>query len=135
MEDFDDFYGSRFLSASDVKAPVNATIERIDFEQFTRPGEPTRTKAVVYFKGGKKGMVINKTNANTLAEAFGKKFAGWVEKRVTVKAEPTTFAGKLTRGLRLYPFNGEAIAAPAAPPPPKAPPTNSGAEFNDEIPW
>jgi hypothetical protein len=125
-DDFDDLYGSRFLSATDVKAPVTATIERIDHESFARPGEPTRVKAVAYFKGGKKGMVINKTNANTLALAFGKKFADWPGKRVTVKAEPTNFGGKPTQGLRLYPVNGAEKIAP--PPPPKS-------DMDDEIPW
>ena len=73
MTDFDDLYGGRFLSSQDVKAPTNVTSERIEQEAFTRPGEPTRTKAVIYFRGGKKGMVINKTNANVLAAAYGKK--------------------------------------------------------------
>jgi hypothetical protein len=126
-DSFDDLYGSRFLSASDVKAPVTATIERIDHESFARPGEPTRVKAVAYFKGGKKGMVINKTNANTLALAFGKKFADWPGKRVTAKAEPTNFGGKPTQGLRLYPVNGAEKIAPPPPPPP--------GDMNDEIPW
>ena len=42
MTEFDDIYGSRFLAATDVKAPVSATIERVSYEPFTRPGEPTR---------------------------------------------------------------------------------------------
>src|SRR5262245_17110877 len=128
-DDFDDIYGSKFLSAADVKTPVVARIERIDHEKFARPGEPTRIKAVAYFKGGKKGMVINKTNANNLAAAFGKKFADWVDKRVTVKAEPTNFGGKPTLGLRLYPVNGDG-AVKVAPPPP--PPKD---DMDDEIPW
>ena len=123
MSDFDDLYGTRFLSAAEVKKPVTAIIERIDEESFARPGEATRTKKVLYVHGGKKGIVLNKTNANSLASAFGKTFPAWVGQRVTIKAEPTTFAGKTTMGLRLYPAN--AAAAPVAPTPSKPTPSGS----------
>jgi hypothetical protein len=123
--EFDDIYGSRFLAATDLKGAVTATIERIEYEQFTRPNQPTRTKAVAYFRNGKKGMVINKTNAATMASAFGKKFPDWVGKRVTIKPETTTFAGKPTQGLRLYPAANGQIAAP---PPPQD-------DMDDKIPW
>ena len=131
MSDFDDLYGGRFLSSQDVKAPTSVTSERIEQEAFTRPGEPTRTKAVLYFKGGKKGMVINKTNANVLAAAFGKNLSDWVNKRMTIKSEPTIFGGKPTQGLRLYPAVNTAL-----PPPPKPEPKPPLAEeVGDEIPW
>jgi hypothetical protein len=126
MSDFDDLYGTRFLSAAEVKKPVTAIIERIEEETFARPGEATRTKKVLYVRGGRKGIVVNKVNANNLASAFGKSFPAWVGQRVTIKAEPTTFAGKITAGLRLYPENGPTE-------PPKPPPSAEG--LNDEIPW
>ena len=129
MTDFDDLYGGRFLTAQDVKAPTEAIIERVEQEAFTRPGEPTRTKAVLYFKGGKKGLVINKTNANAMATAFGKNFSDWVGKRVTIKPEPTNFGGKPTQGLRLYPVNT------AVPPPQPEPKPSLAEETGDEIPW
>jgi hypothetical protein len=34
MNSYDDLYGSRFLAATDLKAPVNAVIERIEQENF-----------------------------------------------------------------------------------------------------
>jgi hypothetical protein len=57
-------------------------------------------------------MVVNKTNASNLAEAFGKDFANWPNKPVLVKSEPTTFGGKPMRGLRVYPddMEGDGIA-------------------------
>ena len=133
--DYDDIYGSRFLAATDLKGVTNVTVDRIEYEQFTRPGEPTRTKAVAYFKGGKKGMVINKTNAANMAAAFGKPFSGWVGKRVTLRVEQTMFAGKPTRGLRIYPANGGSAVPPpkAEEPPLSQPPLRE--EMDDEIPW
>jgi hypothetical protein len=132
MHTYDDLYGGRFLSATDIDKPIVATIERIDFEAFEKPGQPTRTKAVVYVKGGKKGVVINKTNASALAAAFGKAITGWVGKRVTIKAEPTQFAGKPTVGLRLYPANGTGRITSGPIVPPEPPPRD---DMDDEIPW
>jgi len=64
-------------------------------------------------------------------------FAGWVGKRVTLRVEQTMFAGKPTRGLRIYPANGGDTAPPPVaapePPPPERPPLRD--EMNDEIPW
>jgi hypothetical protein len=134
MSDFDALYGSRFLQATDLSAPVTAVIERVETEQFTRPGEPTRSKAVLFFKGGKKGMVVNKTNASALASAFGKPFTGWVGKRVTIKAEPTTFGGKVTKGLRTYPAierNDRITSGPIRPPEPPS----AADDMNDSIPF
>jgi hypothetical protein len=42
--------------------------------------------------------VINKTNANNLADAFGKNFAKWPGKPITVRSEPTMFGGKAVQG-------------------------------------
>jgi hypothetical protein len=53
-----------------------------------------------------KGVVCNKMNAITLGDAFGRDFAGWVGKNITITPENTTFGGKLVRALRLYPANG-----------------------------
>jgi hypothetical protein len=129
-EDFDDLYGSQYLSATDLKKPFNATIEEIEQQDFARQGERERMKKVLRLKGVHKGIVLNKTNAVTLAEEFGKDFDDWIGKRITVKAEPTTFAGKRTMGLRLYPANGEAAPALKAPKP-KPKPSD---DLNDELP-
>jgi hypothetical protein len=106
MASYDDIYGSRFLTADELKKPVTVTIERVETETFNRPGESPRTKAVAYFKGHTKGMVINKTNAGVLADSFGKGFSDWVGQSVTIKPESTTFAGKATKGLRIYANSG-----------------------------
>jgi hypothetical protein len=109
-EDFDDIYGSQYLAASDVKKPFTSTIEEVDKLDFARQGERQKIKAVLHLKGVRKPIVCNKTNALNLSEEYGKggeNFIDWVGKRVTVKAEPTTFGGKRVMGLRLYPAKAE----------------------------
>jgi hypothetical protein len=126
MSDYDELYGGRFMATADVKAPRTATIDRIDQETFNGASRP---KAVIYLIGAPKGIVLNKTNATTLARAFGKNFQHWIGKPVTVKAEPTQYQGKPTVGLRLYPAATPAAKSPAPPAP------EESEEFNDEIPW
>jgi hypothetical protein len=132
MNSYDDLYGSRFLAATDLKAPVNAVIERIEEETFARDGGPARRKAILYFKNKTKGVVCNKTNAITLSSAFGKNFSAWVGKNITIKPENTTFSGKVVKALRLYPAAQGNIALAQPSEPPETAPSD---EMSDEIPW
>lgn len=133
--DYDDLYGSRFLGSSDLTGPVTATITKVEREAFVRPGEPTRTKAVIYVRNGKKGVVCNKTNAKTLTASFGKSFTGWVGKRIVIRSEPTNFGGKPTTGIRLYPApNGDDKIESGPVIPPEPPPADHD-DMDDEIPF
>jgi hypothetical protein len=103
--DFNNMYGTRFLSADDVKKPTRTTIAAVDREIFDRPDGRSEAKATLTFKDFTKPMVTNKTNASSLANRFGKNFADWVGKPVLVRPEMTSFGGKPVRGLRLYPID------------------------------
>jgi hypothetical protein len=103
-DDFDDMYGSQYLSATDVKKPVTTVIEQVEQDDFARQGERKKVKAILHLRGFKKPMILNKTNALALATAFGKNmFEDWPGKKIMVKSEPTSFGGKPTMGLRTYP--------------------------------
>jgi hypothetical protein len=102
-EDFDDLYGSQFLAATDLKKPFTATIEAVTKQDFARQGERQKMKVVLHLKGVRKPIVVNKTNALSLSEEFGKDFDEWIDKRINVKAERTSYGGKPVMGLRLYP--------------------------------
>jgi hypothetical protein len=124
-EDFDDLYGSQYLAA-----PFTSVVEEVDKQDFARQGERQKMKVVLHLKGVRKPIVVNKTNALNLSEQYGKDFDEWVGKRVTVKAEPTTFAGKRVMGLRLYPVADE--DTPALKAPKKGKPSSD--VLNDELP-
>src|SRR5262249_42740114 len=131
-EEFDDLYGSNYLAATDLKKPITTVIEQVEQEDFARTGEKKKIKAVLHLRGVKKPVIVNKTNALTLATAFGKEdfINEWVGQRVVIKAEPTTFAGKPTKGIRLYPANGEDAPALKSPKSKKTPSTE---DLNDDI--
>jgi hypothetical protein len=103
--DFDNMYGTRFLSGSDVKKPTRTTITAVDKEIFDRPDGRSEAKATLTFKDFTKAVVCNKTNAANLADSFGKDFTKWVGRTVLVKSEMTSFGGRPVRGLRIYPVD------------------------------
>ena len=72
-------------------------------EIFDRPDGRSEAKVLLHFKAFRKPLPCNKTNALNLASAYGKNPADWVGKPVLVKTEPTSFGGKPTKGVRVYP--------------------------------
>jgi hypothetical protein len=132
----DDFYSSRFVSAADLKAAETVVIEKVENEDFSKPGEPSKPKPVLYFKGKSKGLVLNKTNSSALADTLGKDMSKWIGIRIQLRPERTTYGGKPTPCIRTYhvegEVNGRPVAAPAAArkPEPEAAPI-----VDDDIPW
>jgi hypothetical protein len=112
--DFENMYGTSYLSAADVKKPTPTEIVEVGREVFDRPNGASEAKATLTLRAFRKPLVCNKTNALVLAEAFGKVMANWPGKPVLVKAEQTSFQGKPVRGVRVYPrdvgdMRGDAI--------------------------
>ena len=60
------------------------------------------TKLAVTFEEIGKFLVLNKTNLNTLIDAFGADTAGWVGKKVRLVKEPTQFGRKEVLGVRIH---------------------------------
>jgi hypothetical protein len=60
----DDAFPSRYLRSPDVEGKrFTATLRQVDYEKMSDGKE----KPVAYFKGMKKGVVLNKTKASFLA--------------------------------------------------------------------
>ena len=102
---FDDMYGSNWLSPDDIKKPFRTVIESWERQTFPGPGGGEKDKMVLTLKDVKKPAVLNKTNALNLAGAFGKLPDQWIGKLVLVKVEMTSYAGKPTKGIRMYPVD------------------------------
>ncbi len=88
-------------------------------------GNDKEQKPVLYFNKAQKGLVLNKTNARVIADAYGDDTANWEGKAVEVYPTQVEFKGKLVDGIRLR------VAAEAKPQPTAAPMAD---EFGDEIP-
>ena len=88
-------FPSKFISSADLKdRDVTIKIARIEFEDLQLAGKRQKERRVVVTMttaNGKtlgKRWVMNKTNAGTVSEMYGKKMGAWIGKPVTLY--PTT---------------------------------------------
>jgi hypothetical protein len=109
-------FPAKYLKAADVKAkPIVTVISHLAQEKVGK-GSDAEEKHVLYFED-QKPLVLNRTNWDTLEEAFGDS-DDWPSNKVRVKCARTQFQGKPTDGIRLDPI----VPKPAAKD-----------ELNDEI--
>jgi hypothetical protein len=107
---FDDIYGSKYLSVADLKdGEPRFKVGKVTIEELREKNGTTKRKYVIWFEGVEKGLVINKTNAKKLADAYGKQSAKWIGQLVLLYSEDTTFG----KGVRVRPLRKPAtLAAP-----------------------
>jgi hypothetical protein len=136
--DLDACYGGKYLGAVDVgDRKIKSRISKVRKETMQQQGgKPERPKFVVYFTNLDKGVVLNTTNKNTLVEKLGKNPADWINAEVGLYTEPTQYAGKPTRGLRLRVLSVPKATTKSAPiaKPIAKPASNPAAEADSEDP-
>lgn len=92
-------FPSDYIKSSDLSGrEVRVVIKKVKIEEVGRDKEE---RPVIYFEGKEKGMVLNKTNANTIATAFGDDTDDWTGGEVILYAAMTEYQGKPTEGLRV----------------------------------
>jgi len=119
-EDFDSLYGSKYLSVADLKdTEPRLRIGKVEEAELREKNGTTKRKYVIWFEGTEPGLVINKTNAKKLADAYGKDTSKWIGQIVQLYPEDTTFG----KGIRVRP-----LRKPATPAEPDR-------DLNDAIPF
>lgn len=122
-------FPGNYLKAQDLgNSRVTVTIDRVEMEDIG--GDH---KAVLYFVGKEKGLVLNKTNSNTITElANSDETDDWAGLRVILFKTKTEYQGKRVDCVRI----DEAPARPAPQPPkPIAPPPVSDEITDDDVPF
>ena len=105
-------FSGNYLSAADLDQAVIVTIEVVVFELV---GAEKEELPVVHFIGAEKGMCLNKTNANTIAEFLGDEADTWAGKQIEIFPTTTDFGGKVVPCLRVRQPVAPAQAAAVAP--------------------
>lgn len=109
---FDDIYGSKYFSVADLKdGEPRFKVGKVEVAELREKNGTTKRKYVVLFEGVEKGLVVNKTNAKKLADAYGKQSTNWIGQIVQLYSEDTSFG----KGVRVRPLRKP--AAPAKPDP------------------
>lgn len=89
-------FPSKYLKASDLQnRDVKVVMSHVEREKM---GDDL--KLVLYFQGKEKGVVLNKTNSNTIADAYGDDTDDWQGQEIVLFSIMTDFQGKVTPGIR-----------------------------------
>lgn len=118
---------STSLKADDLqgKKPI-LTIDRVEVEKVGEDKKP-----VLYFVGKEKGLILNRTNSNTLVELLGTaETDAWHGHRIQLITAMVDYQGKRVPAIRL-----QAPQVPVAVAPPPPPPVATGAFDDSDIPF
>lgn len=121
-----DAFPSDYLKASDLgERDVTVTIESVEMVRLGQ-GRDVEDKMLVRFAGKKKGLICNKTNANTIASMYGSDTDDWTGKLVVLGAREVEFQGNMVWAIRVSLKKPVVPGAPASKPaktqPPEPPP-------------
>jgi hypothetical protein len=93
-----DLFPSNYIRSADMKGQARRLI--MDHVETEEIGEDD-VKPVLYFQGAKKGLVLNKTNANLIAAEYGPETDGWIGKEIELFPTKTEFKGQTVDCLRV----------------------------------
>ena len=126
-----DAFPSEFLKAADIgQSQVKVLISHIELREMT-DGE---NKPVVFFQNKKKGVVLNVTNANAIAQYYGDDMDLWTGKWIVLFTMMVSFQGRMQPGIRVrIPGPGEGGTAQAPKPAPVQQSENPA--MDDEVPF
>jgi len=106
-----DAFPSNYMKASDLRGDTVVTIDRVEME-IVGQGRQAEKKPVVYFRQHDKGLVLNKTNANTIAKIAGsEEMDEWGGRRITLWPTDVESGGELVMGIRVRLVNPPGAAS------------------------
>jgi hypothetical protein len=124
-----ELFPSKYLKAADLKGrPQTVIIEDVTREEV---GDDKRSKPVMTFRGKTKGLVVNSTNYDTIADAYGDETSDWNGRPIELYPTKVDFKGTRTDAIRVRIPRTPHPAVKPAPEPVKPPPARD--DMNDEI--
>jgi len=95
-------FPSDFVKAEDLEGKdVTKTIKSVTVDELTMAGGRKEARPVIRFKDAKKKLVLNKTNAVTIASMYGNETDDWIDKPITMFPTETTFGNKTVPCIRI----------------------------------
>ena len=92
-------FPSKYLRAVDLAGQDRTLVMR--GVKMEAPGDDGDEKPVLYFEGEDRGLVLNKTNANTIVGLYGAETKKWAGKGITLFPSQTEFQGKSVACIRV----------------------------------
>lgn len=95
--DINETFPSNYLRAADLKnSTVKVTMSHVSMEDIGDDHKP-----VLYFSGKTKGLVLNKTNANTIAGMHSPETDNWAGKMIAIFPTQVDFQGRQVAAIRV----------------------------------
>jgi arabinogalactan endo-1,4-beta-galactosidase len=92
-------FPSEYLKAADLQGHnIRVIIDRIEMRDVGDDHKP-----VLFFQNKEKGVVLNKTNANNIAIAYGDDTDEWTGKEVILFEAMVDFQGRSVAAIRIRP--------------------------------
>lgn len=103
VDHYEALFDSQFLRWFDIegKGDITCTIDKVVREELTLRGGAKKKSPVVTIKNGSKPLVLNRTNADTIAQLYGNKPSGWAGKRIVLYVDTTNLKGKPVNCIRV----------------------------------
>lgn len=96
-------FPSKYIKTEDLEGKtLNVTIERVITETIKKDDGSTEEKRIVYFKGAQRGMVLNQTNWNAIADISGQQDDDdWPGTKIMLYPTKTQFGAKIVPCIRI----------------------------------
>ena len=90
-------FPSEYLKAADLQGrTVTVIMERVEVREVGDGPKP-----VLYFEGKEKGLVLNKTNSNTVAAIYGDETDDWMGQPLTLFEAQVDYQGRQVPAVRV----------------------------------
>lgn len=96
-------FPGKYVKAGELRGrDVTVTIESIEpRHELARTDGTKEYKPILRFAGKEKGMVLNKTNATTIAGLFGPEVSAWIGRSITIYPAHIQAFGKAHVAIRV----------------------------------
>ena len=124
---------SKSKRSSDLKGKaITVIIHRTTRETLKSPEGKVAEKTVLYFVGAKKGLPLNLTNWDSVAEICGEDSDDWLEQKVELYPTKVQMGGKMVDAIRIRPPAQGELKRRGGPTPERP---SVADEMEDEIPF
>lgn len=125
MADYRTMFDSEWVRAWDLGGKsITVVIVRVEAGELQNAKARKKDrKPIVWFRGAKKPLALNKTNAKTIATMYGNDTRAWLNQPITIYPTRTTFGNDEVDCIRVKPqrpAEKEAQDMPNPEPPPEA---------------
>lgn len=120
MPDYRTFFDNKWVKAWDLGGrDVTVTITKVEAGVLENAKARKKDRApIVWFKGAKKPLALNRTNAKSVAAIYGNDTTEWVGKSITIYPTKTQFGSEEVDCIRVRPGKPKGKAEDMPEPPP-----------------